>query len=114
LTDPEKGVWRFMDDFITPVEQWCLAHAGQVGECYVATHERLPAVFVIGSNGGYDHTLGQPLADLERELHHRGWGCHVLQLPAVPPSHRSAFFRVEEAIQVFPRVPQPSSHADRG
>ena len=103
LTHPDKVVLRFMDDFLAPVREWCLANADKVQTCYIAADGRTPAVIVIGTATGYDYSLSQPLADLEVGLYRRGWRCTVLQLPSDQPCLWSTFIREPEAIRVFPR-----------
>jgi hypothetical protein len=112
LTHPDKVVLRFMDDFVAPVREWCQAYSAKVQKCYIAADGQHPAVFVIGTAPGYDYTLSQPLAALERDLYRSGWRCSVLQLPSDEPSTWKAFFHEPEAIQVFPHATQPS-HAER-
>jgi hypothetical protein len=112
LTHPDKVVLRFMDDFVAPVRQWCVAHAEKVRTCYIAPDGRAPAVFVIGTAPGYDYSLSEPLAALEVDLHRRGWRCAVLQLPSDEPSLWPVFIREPQAIQVFPQ-PDQASHAER-
>jgi hypothetical protein len=42
----------FMDEFLSPVQEWCRSNAAKVTMCYVSAHEKAPTVFVIGSTGG--------------------------------------------------------------
>jgi hypothetical protein len=110
LTIPGKVVLRFMDEFVTPVQEWCRAHSGQISACFISVYENLPTVFVVGSAEGYDYTLSSSLADLERDLHHRGWSCSVLQLPSGNPGILGAFVNMENAVQI-PLEPSDTIHA---
>lgn len=100
---PEE-VAQFTDELLAPVEQWCQAHADRVSECYVATHERQLAVYVHPANGSYDHSLGSSLADLELGLHRGGWDCLVLQNGGANATPDNPYFRLEDAIKVFPQA----------
>jgi hypothetical protein len=110
LTIPSKVVFRFMDDFVTPVREWCRAQAGKISACFISVFEDLPTVFVVGSGEGYDYTLSGPLANLERDLHYRGWSCSVLQLPSGNPGVLGAFINREKAVQVLLESPD-TTHA---
>jgi hypothetical protein len=100
VMQPGTMTQLFKEDFVSPVRAWC--RSNKVRLCYISVYEDAPAVFVVGSTDGYDHTLSGPLADLEMDLHRRGFSCSVLQLPASSPSLLPAFIDGSRAIQVCP------------
>jgi hypothetical protein len=112
--EPPAGLHRlFTEEFVGPVRQWCRAHIDQVRAVFLSVYEDSPAVFVVGSVPGYDPALSRPLADLEMDLHRRGWSCSVLQLPSGTPDIRRAFLDESRAVQVWPDPPG-SNHAHSG
>ncbi len=108
LATPAGRVSRFVDGFVAPVREWCRAHSGKIGACYLSLYERIPTVFVIGSSPGYDYALSDPLAELDLDLHRRGWTCQVLQLPAGNPGTLDAFIHREKAVRVDLAQAEPS------
>jgi hypothetical protein len=107
-------VKRFVNDLILPVQEWFRAHADKVSRCYLATHERMLAVYVIIAQGEYDYSLSRPLSDLEMGLGRKGWSCVVLQLAPGGPSRWQAFFDESKAIEVPLHPGGPITHAHSG
>lgn len=93
---------RFKDEFIPSVRDWCQLHADKVSKCYASMYQGYPSVFVIGSQPKKKREeLGTPLADLGKDLKHRGWQCNLLQIPREDSEHYDAFLEAEAAVLVF-------------
>jgi len=112
LMQPSTMLQVFMEEFVSPVREWCRSNAGRVRGCFLGIYEDAPTVFVIGCSDGYDYSLGRPLSDLEMELYGKGFSCSVLQLPPGNPTLWRAFIDEAKAIQVCPEPNSSTSHAD--
>jgi hypothetical protein len=111
LMQPSTMLQLFMEEFVSPVREWCRANSQRVRECFLSIYEDGPAVFVVGRTDGYDYSLSGPLSDFEMELHRKGFPCSVLQLPSCNPALFRAFIDEKKAIQVCPEPNTNTSHA---
>jgi hypothetical protein len=100
----KQAIQRFKREFLQPVYEWCRAHAGAVGACYVPVPMAYTQVFVVGTSPKYDFRLGDELAALELKLADAGWRVQVLQIPASDEEDLRTYFNTEGAIEVYAQL----------
>jgi hypothetical protein len=101
----EERLARFESDFLVPLNDWCVAHAGRVRACYIPRPRGHIQVFVVTNSPAFDFDLAAEMAALERNLARAGWLVSVLQLPGADDESLATFFNPEGALEI---------HAQRG
>ena len=98
----EERVTRFKNDFLIPLQEWCLEHKDRVSRCYVAAPESaiLP-IYVIGVGESYDFDLTSLLSQLAFWFEDRGWSVHASQITKCEDDVLRGFFNLEHALQVY-------------
>jgi hypothetical protein len=94
----EEGIARFESEFLVPLHDWCVQHAGHVRACYIPVPGAQIQVFIVTNAAQFDLDLAADIASLELSLA-RGWRVGVLQLPAA--DEETTFFNLEGALEVY-------------
>ena len=104
-----QAIGRFESEFLVPLHDWCVAHAGKVRACYIPLPTGHIQVFVVTANTRYDFPLGEEIAALELRLSRAGWRVGVTQLPDAEGGALETFFSPEGALEVYAeRGPAPA------
>jgi hypothetical protein len=102
----EEGIARFESEFLVPLHDWCVQHAGHVRACYIPVPGAQIQVFIVTNAVPFDLDLAANIAGLELSLARSGWRVGVLQLPAA--EEETTFFNLEGALEVYAqRRPAP-------
>ncbi len=99
---------QFESEFLVPLHDWCIAHAGRVLACYLPMPGSNISVFVVTNSVQFDFELASEVAALERKLAQRGWRVGISQLPNADEKSLATFFSNEGALEVYAqRGPAP-------
>jgi hypothetical protein len=91
--------WRqFVDEFLTPIHQWCHEHHDRVEACYVPFPKDHLRVFVVRRSQRYDFTLSEGLSGMEMDLFEKGWESEINQIPR---GRLEMFFDPAASIQIY-------------
>jgi hypothetical protein len=99
----------FEDDFLIPLQDWCILHLDRVSACYIPMPGGHIQVFIVTNSRQFDLDLGVEMAELELNLARRGWRVGVSQLPDTEDESLATFFNADEALEVYAqRGPTPA------
>lgn len=97
----DRRIKQFEEEFLTPLNDWCVAHADRVKACYIPVPEGNVRVFIVTNSRQFDFDFAEEVAALELRLAKAGWEVGSFQLPLADDGSLATFFNPDGALEVY-------------